>query len=101
MHGANRIATASRAGTWSVFLPPESAGGPYQLTIAGTNKIVLDDVLIGDVWLASGQSNMEMPLKGFDGGPIKNSVAEIAKANHPQIRLLHVPRKASPYPVRN
>jgi len=101
MHGANRTATASSTGTWSVFLPPEPAGGPYQLTVAGTNKIVLDDVLIGDVWLASGQSNMEMPLKGFDGAPLKDSAAEIAKANHPQIRLLHVPRKASPYPVRN
>src|SRR4051812_7899776 len=77
MHGSNRTITASGTGTWSVFLPPESAGGPYQLTVAGTNKIVLDDVLIGDVWLASGQSNMEMPLKGFDGGPLKDSAAEI------------------------
>jgi len=54
-------------GEWSVFLPPEAAGGPYQPTMV-SNKIVLDDVLIGDVWFASGQSNMEM-LERLPGRP--------------------------------
>ncbi len=77
LHGVSRSATGNSMGVWSVYLPPETAGGPYSLTVSANNKIVLDDVLIGDVWFASGQSNMEMPLKGFGGAPLKNSAAEI------------------------
>ena len=101
LHGATRATVANSTGSWSLFLPPETAGGPYRLTVSGTNKIVLDDVLIGDVWLASGQSNMEMPLKGFDGAPVKNSAEEIAHAGQPQIRLIYIPHKAIDYPQRN
>lgn len=101
LHGASRAAVADILGSWSVFLPPEPAGGPYQLTVSATNKIVLDDVLIGDVWFASGQSNMEMPLKGWAGAPLKNSAVEIAHAVQPQIRLIRFPRKAVDFPQRN
>jgi sialate O-acetylesterase len=73
LHGVTRATAGNSTGNWSVFLPPEQAGGPFQLTVSAGNKIVLDDVLIGDVWFASGQSNMEMPLKGFTGAPLKNS----------------------------
>ena len=100
-HGVSRDIVGSSLGNWSVFLPPEAAGGPYQLTVTSSNKIVLDDVLIGDVWFASGQSNMEMPLKGFRGAPLKDSTEEIAHAGQPQIRLLHVPNKAADFPLRN
>ena len=100
-HGSRRDVVGGSLGTWSVFLPPEAAGGPYQLTVTGGNKIVLDDVLVGDVWFASGQSNMEMPLKGFSGAPLKNSAEEIANAGQPQIRLLHIPRKTADFPLRN
>ena len=97
---ASQAATADRLGHWGVFLPPQPAGGPFQLTITGSNKIVLDDVLSGDVWFASGQSNMEMPLKGFPGNAVlKNSEAEIRGANQPNIRLLFVPHNASDYPL--
>ena len=51
-HGISREATGDSLGNWGIFLPPESSGGPYQLTVTGSNKIVLDDVLIGDVWFA-------------------------------------------------
>jgi len=100
-HGSARDTAANGLGNWSVYLPPEPAGGPYQLTVSGDRTIVLDDVLVGDVWFASGQSNMEMPLKGFPGGPLKNSAEEIAKANQPQLRLLMIPRKAADYPLVN
>ncbi|HME00811.1 MAG TPA: sialate O-acetylesterase [Terriglobia bacterium] len=100
-HGTSRDTTGDSLGEWSVFLPPEAAGGPYQLTVISGNKIVLDDVLIGDVWFASGQSNMEMPLKGFPGAPLKDSGAEIAHAGQPQIRLLHIPHKAADFPLRS
>src|ERR1019366_2899615 len=102
LHGINRSTAGDSLGHWSVFLPPEAAGGPYQLTVAAGNQIVLDDVLIGDVWFASGQSNMEMPLKGFGPGtPVKDSAAEIAHAPQPQMRLLNIPHKAADFPLRN
>ncbi|HEY9142298.1 MAG TPA: sialate O-acetylesterase [Bryobacteraceae bacterium] len=88
-------------GNWSIFLPPESSGGPYQLTVSGSNKIVLDDVLIGDVWFASGQSNMEFPLKGWPGAPLKNSAEEVAHASQPQLRLLSIPHKTADFPLFN
>ena len=91
---------ADALGQWSVYLAPEKAGGPYTLAIAGTNTITLSDILIGDVWFASGQSNMEMPLNGFPGSAVlKNAAEEIKNANHPDIHLLHIPQKASQYPV--
>jgi sialate O-acetylesterase len=101
LHGVSRATVGDNSGNWSVFLPPEPAGGPFQLTVTGGNKIVLDDVLLGDVWFASGQSNMEMPLKGFAGAPLKNSAEEIAHASQPQIRLIHIPQKAIDFPQRN
>ena len=100
-HGISRTVAGDRLGNWSVFLPPETAGGPYQLSVTGSNRIVLDDVLIGDVWFASGQSNMEFPLKGFAGAPLKDSAEEIARASQPQIRLLHIPQKAAAFPLWN
>jgi sialate O-acetylesterase len=97
-----RTSTASTKadglGHWSLYLPPEQAGGPYKVTIAGTNTIVLDDVMIGDVWFASGQSNMELPLMGFPGSAVvTNGQEEIRNATQPELRLLHIPDKASPY----
>lgn len=101
LNAVTRETKGDRMGTWSVFLPPEPAGGPYQLTVAASNRMVLDDVWMGDVWLASGQSNMEMPLKGFPGAPLKDSAEEIAHANQPQLRLLLIPHKSADFPLRN
>ena len=102
LHGASRSTAGDSLGNWSVFLPPEAAGGPYQLTVTAANRIVLDDVLIGDVWFASGQSNMEMPLKGFGPEtPVKDGAAEIAHATQPQMRLLYIPHKAADFPLWN
>ncbi len=99
--GATREVSGDGLGNWSVYLPPAAAGGPFQLTVTAANKIVLDDILVGDVWFASGQSNMEMPLKGFPGATLKDSAAEIAHADQPQIRLLHIPNKAADFPLQN
>lgn len=102
LNGVNASAPANRLGRWDVYLAPQKAGGPYDLTIAGENRIVLDDILIGDVWFASGQSNMEMPLSGFPrSAVVKNAAEEIAQANHPNIRLLLVPRHPSSYPLND
>ncbi len=101
MHGASRSTAADDLGRWSAYLSPEPAGGPYQLTVTGSNTITLDDVLVGDVWFASGQSNMEFPLKGWAGAPMQNSAEEIAHADQPSIRLLVIHQKTSESPLRD
>src|SRR5947209_1656345 len=94
-------ATADVTGRWSVYLKPANAGGPYKLTVRGSNTLEFDDVLVGDVWFASGQSNMEMPLSGWPGAPIKDSQAEIQAADHPDIRLFLVERAISQFPLED
>jgi sialate O-acetylesterase len=102
LNGVAGSAPANRLGRWDVYLAPQKAGGPYQLVVSGKNRVVLDDLLIGDVWFASGQSNMEMPLNGFPGSAVvKNAAEEISQANHPDIRLLFIPHKPSPYPLND
>ncbi|HEY2039460.1 MAG TPA: sialate O-acetylesterase [Edaphobacter sp.] len=98
-HRLSAQATTDKAGHWSVYLPAQPAGGPYILTVRSSNTVQLDDILLGDLWIASGQSNMEMPLAGFSSAPIQDSAKEIASANHPQIRLLRVIKNASEYPL--
>ena len=85
--------SANAQGEWKVELPPAKAGGPHTLTLTGTNSIELQNVLVGEVWLCSGQSNMEMGV-----GLCLNPEAEIAAANHPQIRLFQIPKKLSAEP---
>jgi sialate O-acetylesterase len=89
---------ADTNGRWSTYLPAMSAGGPYEINISGKNSIALSDVLVGDVWVASGQSNMELPLKGFPRSPLNRSAEEIAAANYPKLRLFQVGRKTSTHP---
>ncbi|WP_353070210.1 sialate O-acetylesterase [Tunturibacter empetritectus] len=98
-HHLTNTATADPTGRWSLYLPPQPAGGPYTLTVRGTNTITYDDILLGDLWFASGQSNMEMPLDGF--GPdtqIEDAEKEIVAANYPDIRLLLIEKDAADYP---
>jgi len=76
---------------WSVRLATPKAGGPYTISIKGHEELIISDVLIGEVWLASGQSNMEWnAIRGFD-----NAKEEVANANYPNIRLFHVPKHQS------
>ncbi|MBD1424666.1 sialate O-acetylesterase [Sphingobacterium arenae] len=83
---------ANEKGVWRVFIQTPEAGGPYSLTVSEENTIVLDDVLIGEVWLCSGQSNMEMPLKGYPAQPIIGSTDAILGSKDEQLRLYTVPR---------
>lgn len=83
-------AVADNNGKWMVKLPTPIAGGPYDVTISANETKTLHDVLIGEVWICSGQSNMEMPVQGWSGAPINNSDAQIAEANYPSIRLFTV-----------
>jgi sialate O-acetylesterase len=79
-------AVANKNGDFKVGINTPSFGGPYSVTIDDGEKIVLKDVLVGDVWVCSGQSNMEMPLAGW--GRINDFEKEIKDANYPKIRLL-------------
>lgn len=104
LHNQRATAVTDRLGRWEVWLKPEAAGGPYVLTVDGgaaEGKAQVQDVMLGDVWFASGQSNMEFPLKGFEGAPLKNSAAEIAGAINPRIRLLRLEHKSSTVPLRD
>ncbi len=90
--GQQRHTRAGADGRWAVQLPALPAGGPHVLTVragrAGTR--VLQDVLVGDVWLAAGQSNMEWDLASTDGG-----TADVVQADHPRIRHVKLPHRAS------
>lgn len=80
--------------TWKLQLTTPEAGGPYTLTIRGHNEIVLENVLIGEVWLCSGQSNMEWSARlGID-----NAELEVSKANYPEIRFFTVEHRTAKNP---
>ena len=87
INGQSVKTTADAEGKWFVRLKPMAAGGPYTLTIAGMpgDTVTVTNVLVGDVWLASGQSNMEFPIVMDD-----RSAPVIATAHEPEIRLFFV-----------
>ncbi len=96
--GEPQYCTARKDGTFRIDLATPEAGGPFTITVeAGLSRRVLQDVLIGEVWLGSGQSNMEMSVgdtaPGYRG--VVNWQQEVAAANHPQIRLFTVENKAA------
>ncbi len=90
-------ATAGTNGAWSVKLPKLPAGGPYQLTVAGVNTLTRTNVLIGEVWLCSGQSNMHWTMAPGHG--IINNDAEVAAARYPNIRMFTVAKSAASRPA--
>lgn len=94
--GETKSATADDDGRWNVYLSPGEAGGPFPLTITATNTIALNDILVGDVWVASGQSNMEFPMT-----ELVNAQAEIAAAQYPKIRIFLAKHKPADYPLQN
>lgn len=92
-HGSQGKATADKSGRWRLELRPEGAGGPYQMIVKGKNTITINDILVGEVWVCSGQSNMEWPLR-----LARNAEEEIKAANYPQIRQFLVQKAVSSKP---
>lgn len=90
------VTKADKNGKWRIDIQTPAAGGPYRLTISDGEKLVLNNVMVGEVWLCSGQSNMEMPFIGW--GKPDNYEQEIADADHPEIRLFHVEHVTSSQP---
>ncbi|MHB1458969.1 MAG: sialate O-acetylesterase [Armatimonadota bacterium] len=90
-----KVSTVAKNGCWMIMLKPLTAGSPYSMTITGNNTIELHDILIGEVWIASGQSNMQMQLH-----LTQNAVKEIADSNDPHLRVFTVPVNAADTPMR-
>lgn len=88
---------ADESGNWKLSLSTPVAGGPYEIKITEKQTVTLKNVMIGEVWICSGQSNMEMPLAGW--GQVDNFEKEIAEAKYPDIRLLQVDKATSIVPV--
>ena len=100
--GETVTGTSNRLGRFSIYMKPGSAGGPFDITIKETpvdspvsapQQIAIQDVLVGDVWVASGQSNMEFPLSRA-----ASAAADLPHADNPRIRLMIVDKKAADYP---
>ena len=89
-------ATSDEHGAWKVELPPVSAKSAIEVKVAGKNTIVLHDVLVGEVWVCSGQSNMQMTVSSSN-----NARKEIKEANHPEIRLFTVPMRPAGDPAED
>jgi sialate O-acetylesterase len=92
--GHTERAVADAAGRWETFVGPLKAGGPFTLTIAGRNTLTINNVLVGEVWVCSGQSNMEFHLSQANGG-----MQAAAEANYPEMRLFTVRRATSAAPL--
>lgn len=89
---------ADAQGNWKAKVKTPSAGGPYTITVSDGKPLRLDNVMIGEVWICSGQSNMEMQVEGW--GKVMNWQQEKAEAdNYPDIRLLLVEKATSPFPI--
>lgn len=86
-NGRQKTVKTGTDGRWKLFLNAENHGGPYQLIIKGKNTITFNDVWVGDVWVCSGQSNMEFVLNSA-----QNAEEEIKAANYPKIRHIKIPR---------
>lgn len=88
------LSTVAKDGKWMVKLAPLNVGGPYTMTITGSNTIELKNILVGEVWICGGQSNMQWPVQNA-----ANGAEAVAAATDSKIRLFSVPRKASYTPV--
>lgn len=88
-----KTSTSSDA-VWTVDLPTPKSGGPYQLTVIGDSTITIHNVLIGDIWICTGQSNMEFSADWHKDYYQK----EVENANHPDIRFFHIQKISAPYP---
>ena len=101
----NTVKTRAGAdGKWKLKLPEMNAGGPYSMTIKGKNTMVFENIMVGEVWVCSGQSNMEFPVDSIDQSyrGVNNYQQEIADAdNYPEIRLFTVPRKIAQKPQQD
>lgn len=90
---------AGNDGKWKTSVQTPEAGGPYTITLNDGEETRLNNILIGEVWICSGQSNMEMPMKGFKNQPVENAVEDILHSTDSKLRLFTVKRNSRFTPV--
>lgn len=90
---------AGNDGRWKTSVQTPKAGGPYKITLTDGEQTVLDNILIGELWICSGQSNMEMPMKGFKNQPVENAVEDVLHSTDDALRLFTVRRNSKFAPV--
>ena len=88
-------------GTWKIVVPTPAAGGPYEVTVTANKKKVFQNVFVGEVWLASGQSNMSMPLKGYYCQPVLGATEAILSSAKKQIHFINIPTLAAYKPLEH
>lgn len=95
--------TPDDEGRWSLRVQTPAAGGPYTITVSDGKKLALNNVMIGEVWICSGQSNMAMPLKGYMSQPVRGGTEAIVTAGkyRERIRVLTLPRHAAEWPMED
>lgn len=98
-NGRKYTAHSGKDGKWQLTVQTPAAGGPYSLTFNDGTQKILKNILIGELWLCAGQSNMEMPMKGFKNQPVENSNMDVLRSRNPQIRLFTVKRHSSVIPA--
>lgn len=100
-NGKNYTAHTANDGTWKLKVSTPKAGGPFEITLSDGKALKLKNVLIGEVWVCSGQSNMVMPMKGYRNQPVLGSSDAIALSSNPNIRLFTVKKTASLDPLND
>ena len=90
---------AGANGMWNLYVSTPAAGGPYTISFSDGLLSTLKNILVGEVWLCSGQSNMEMPVKGFRNQPIMNSNEIAVSAENPNIRMFLLKKAVSRVPL--
>ncbi|WP_455585579.1 sialate O-acetylesterase [Bacteroides sp.] len=90
--------TADSRGNWKMSVVTPQAGGPYTLTFSDGEPTVLNNILIGELWICSGQSNMEMPMKGYKNQPVEGANMDILRSANPALRLFTVKRHSTLLP---
>ena len=90
---------ADAQGKWAMKIETPQAGGPYELSLSDGKELKFHNILIGEVWICSGQSNMEMPMKGFKAQPVAGTPEELMLCKDQQLRLFTVQRNAQLHPV--
>jgi len=97
--GNTATTTTDSKGYWKMKIQTPVAGGPYNIQVKGSKEVNLKNVLIGEVWFCSGQSNMEMPVKGYSNQPVIGSNETILNSTNDKIRFLNTPRSVSLTPL--
>ena len=93
------IATITdKNGAWKTFIKTPAAGGPFSIIVYADDTVKIENVLVGEVWFCSGQSNMEMPMKGFKNQPVSKSNEVLAEAGNFKLRLFETKRNANKTP---